>query len=1223
MSFSRLLGTTILFCLPTILVAQDDISFDELMTPSPELRSLLGDIPSLDGSLEEQIARMSEDEARRGGNPKTVHILVDFAKQPNAEMFEALREIGAQVLGKVAQGVWAVGLDPESAPRIAGIEMIGNAQLFPVAAKISPLFTAERIGDDAPFEEGGEISVTFFEDVSESEARAALESIGVRAAETPKQAFPLSRTLPAVLPEGGLLSIALLDDVRMIEPPALPDIPFNLANAQPLSNVDDVQAPPFELDGAGVTMGIWEAGAVVRATHQELTPRVTVQPGQTSAQSRHALHVAGTMASSGTNTPATEGMAPAANLLSWDAPNDFAEMTTAAAAAARPRIPVSNHSYGQRIGWDPRTRTWNGQALFGVYTAGGSAALDTVIAGNVTGTVAATELVSVWAAGNDRNDRPIAGITGGPQDCFQGGLATPGGVPFAADCLGPDAVAKNIITVGAMNGATAIAGFSSYGPTDDGRIKPDLMAHGVNTLSLGDQPPAAQTDTGTSFSSGTSMAAPVVAGIAGLMTEEFADRKLTPLAASYKAILIQTARDVAGIGQALPGPDFATGWGIADAEAALQLISRGGGPGFAEGTLAATGPGGAWTFPFVVPSGTPEVRVTLAWSDPPSGAGGGLVNDLDLRLIPPGGGGSQPFTTNAASPWLAAGRGDNTTDNVEQVLVASPASGTWTARVTAKPGSLAAAPQRFAIAGPLTPDAGPIAGPKADIVMVLDKSGSMRLPAATAGLTKMQSLQGAATAMVDYLELVGGHGLSIVAFDSGVAATTPNVGLGPLDATRGDSARQAIGNLAPGGTTGIIAGVTEAATRLASPAASNPQSAVVLFSDGRHNSPPGSDVSAIDMVMDDETRFFSIGYGSDVDSTVMPGVAANHAGVHLEEQGLFAGQLAKLFMVVAGLAADEQIIVDPDYAIEPNKIARQRLLVAPEDRTLTFAVFWDEPGRAMDFLVGGPDRRCKINDANHEGYAGRNGKRHRIIRITLPYTCKGGPVDGVALHDGPWELQVRNRDGGTAKVKIMALADSTTRLSADIDVEGRDATITARLKSGGELVTKGLRIRAEILPNKPPTGDSLEQDRKGGMGRDTGFDPDILILPERGGSVVFGGGADALSSDDIGSRIVVDPGRIREDLFSRGRELEISPDLMRRLLQGINRFPNQPVQPAQPVTVDLRDDGQGADKRAGDGIFTARLRASEPVLHNVRVMSELAGPEGLLTREYLTSFAVR
>ena len=163
-----------------------------------------------------------------------------------------------------------------------------------------------------------------------------------------------------------------------------------------------------------------------------------------------------------------------------------------------------------------------------------------------------------------------------------------------------------------------------------------------------------------------------------------------------------------------------------------------------------------------------------------------------------------------------------------------------------------------------------------------------------------------------------------VAFDTVVAgdgAGTAGTELVVVKSAGND--RTAIGNLAPGGYTGIIAGVTEAANQLGSASATNPDDVVFLFSDGRHNRPVGSNVATIDSVMANDTRFFSVGFGTDVNSTVLPGVAANHDGVHLEEQALQAGQLAKLFMVVGGLSTDETIVIDPDYPVEPNDSANQ------------------------------------------------------------------------------------------------------------------------------------------------------------------------------------------------------------------------------------------------------------------------------------------------------------
>src|SRR5690606_15629273 len=120
----------------------------------------------------------------------------------------------------------------------------------------------------------------------------------------------------------------------------------------------------------------------------------------------------------------------------------------------------------------------------------------------------------VWAAGNDRSD---AGD----------GTKNPDG---PEDSIGPEGVPKNNITIGAVcevrdyrgHEDVIMSSLSSWGPVDDGRVKPDLVGMGVNVFStaLSNE---GQSDSYTTLS-GTSMAAPNATGSLLLLQELYHSR---------------------------------------------------------------------------------------------------------------------------------------------------------------------------------------------------------------------------------------------------------------------------------------------------------------------------------------------------------------------------------------------------------------------------------------------------------------------------------------------------------------------------------------------------------------------------------------------------------------------------------------------------------------------------------------------------------------------------
>lgn len=273
-------------------------------------------------------------------------------------------------------------------------------------------------------------------------------------------------------------------------------------------------------------------------------------------------------------------------------------------------------------------------------------------------------------------------------------------------------MAKNVITVGAVddieNGyqnTTDVkqinTDFSSWGPTDDGRIKPDIVANGDALYSTVYR---TDSDSGSYFEimDGTSMAAPNVTGSIALLQEHYQNthNQNPPRAATIKGVIIHTA-DEAGSN---PGPDYKFGWGLLNTAKAAEKISE---DVNSSNTIQELTLSNNQTYSTdIFNDGTTPLKVTIVWTDPaPSNLmlSKSLVNDLDLRVS--NGNNFEPWILNDAQPNQAASRGDNTKDNVEQVYISAPGSGYYTVTVTHK-GTLSS-PQAFSmiISGDVSPEA--------------------------------------------------------------------------------------------------------------------------------------------------------------------------------------------------------------------------------------------------------------------------------------------------------------------------------------------------------------------------------------------------------------------------------------------------------------------------------------------------------------------------------------
>jgi len=562
------------------------------------------------------------------GSPERIHVIIQLESVPTVERRVGFIKTGVRLLSYLPHRAWLAGVRADKLDEIAALPGVRAVVEIRADDKLAPMIREKGVSAYSTTADGrARLTALFFKDVTLASGARAIRELGG----TVVQRSVADNSVVFHLPVAAIEDLASCDGVKWIDQ-FCPSMDLN-DGVRAAININAVQLAPYGLTGFGVIIGQWESKHP-DSSHADLAGRVE-NIDDAWPVGDHATQVAGTMVGNGRLlvNRRYRGMATDAAIVSYHTWDSVSELRAQYEEAIEMYdIDIANNSWG-KVEWH----------VYKDYAA----ALDAIVRGALDKPIS-----MVWAAGNE------------------GGWAT-------ILCTG---VAKNVVTVGATNSDdNSLWPWSNKGPTEDGRIKPDVVA------------PGCEAGNGEIWSTlpsnryggacGTSLAAPSVSGTMALILEDWrATHGDDPRPATIKAILLHAATDLGA-----SGPDYVHGYGLIDDRKYIDLVRADTiDDTVVEDRVMQQGQRDLYTVE--VAPGTSELKVTLVWDDWPADplAAHALVNDLDLVVTGPDGTRHYPWTLNPYLPAEAAQRlrADHT-NNVEQVCVEQPAEGSWLVTVWA------------------------------------------------------------------------------------------------------------------------------------------------------------------------------------------------------------------------------------------------------------------------------------------------------------------------------------------------------------------------------------------------------------------------------------------------------------------------------------------------------------------------------------------------------------
>ncbi|BDS09920.1 S8 family peptidase [Aureispira anguillae] len=547
---------------------------------------------------------------------------VQFNSLPTTAQHRQIAAVGIQLLEYIPNKLYVASI-----PMGIDFSLLQNLNIRSIVPIEKTYKIGQRLEDkDYPSwaKDGNDLIVTiqYYQDIKAAIAKSEMEKLGVSI----KESMDHAQMVVAHLSPSKIEALVQSPFIRYVDIMSEPGEPesddgrhLHRANA-----IDGDYYGARDYDGTGITFAINDDGYV--GPHIDFKGRTNQQDVAGDFAGSHGDMTAGIAGGAGNLDPSIRGMATGSYI--------HIRQYTSSMAGTIPlhqdsavMIFSSSYSNGCNGGYTNTTvlvdqEIYNNPNLMQTFSAGNSNNLD-----------------CGYGAGNQWGN-----ITGGHK------------------------IGKNVIATANLRETDAIVSSSSRGPASDGRIKPDIAAHGNSQMS---------TDPNNTYApgGGTSAAAPGICGVMAQLYDAYSTLNGGAVAPSalMKVALLATANDLGN-----DGPDFIYGWGKVNGLKAVQLLEDN---RYFDTVLAQAG---AHAHQIVIPAGVQRAKIMVYWADKEAStsAATALVNDLDATVTDPSGTVHLPWvldhTPNAATLALPATKGADHLNNVEQIAIDNPAAGTYT-----------------------------------------------------------------------------------------------------------------------------------------------------------------------------------------------------------------------------------------------------------------------------------------------------------------------------------------------------------------------------------------------------------------------------------------------------------------------------------------------------------------------------------------------------------------